>query len=51
VLFRSAGIYPNQKEFAKTWQRDAQFNPNMADDMRSERYAAWKRAVNATLSV
>ena len=46
-----AGIYPNQEEFAKTWQRDAQFNPNMADDMRSERYAAWKRAVNATLSV
>src|SRR6056300_1088021 len=46
-----AGIYPNQEEFAKTWQRDAQFNPNMADDMRSERYATWKRAVDATLSV
>lgn len=46
-----AGIYPNQAEFAKTWQRDAQFNPDMADDMRSERYGAWKRAVNATLSV
>ena len=46
-----AGIYPNQEEFAKTWQRDAQFNPNMADDKRSERYAAWKRAVLATLSV
>jgi glycerol kinase len=46
-----AGIYPNQEEFAKTWQRDAQFNPNMAGDMRSERYAAWKRAVDATLSV
>jgi len=46
-----AGIYPNQEEFAKTWQRDGQFNPDMAEDMRSERYAAWKRAVDATLSV
>jgi glycerol kinase len=46
-----AGIYPNQEEFAKTWQRDGQFNPDMTEDMRSERYAAWKRAVDATLSV
>ena len=46
-----AGIYPNQEEFAKTWQRDGQFNPDMAENMRSERYTAWKRAVDATLSV
>ena len=42
----SCGYLSKSEEFAKTWQRDAQFNPNMADDKRSERYAAWKRAVS-----
>lgn len=46
-----AGIYPNQEDFAKTWQRDEQFTPNMSDQTRSERCNAWQRAVNATLSV
>lgn len=46
-----AGIYPDQSEFAKTWNREKQFQPTMAEDQRSEKYAAWKRAVAATLSV
>jgi len=46
-----AGIYPNQTEFAKTWQRDAQFHPDMADETRAERYSVWQRAINATLTV
>lgn len=46
-----AGIYPNQTEFAKTWQRDAQFHPDMVDETRAERYSVWQRAINATLTV
>ncbi|MAQ84997.1 MAG: glycerol kinase [Maritimibacter sp.] len=46
-----AGVYPGQDEFAKTWALDRQFEPARDDDWRDRRYAAWKRAVKATMSV
>ncbi|MDF0598374.1 glycerol kinase GlpK [Psychromarinibacter halotolerans] len=46
-----AGVYPGQEEFAKTWALDRQFEPARDDDWRDRRYAAWKRAVKATMSV
>ncbi len=46
-----AGIYPDQDTFAKSWAREAQFIPTMENTQREEKYALWKRAVQATLSV
>jgi glycerol kinase len=46
-----ACIYPDQAEFAKNWALDRRFEPVMEDSVRAVKYAAWKRAVAATLSV
>ncbi|QPM92431.1 glycerol kinase GlpK [Pseudooceanicola algae] len=43
-----AGIYPDQDGFARMWQIDRQFTPQMAPDLRDSQYAAWQRAVQAT---
>ncbi|MGO4915020.1 glycerol kinase GlpK [Pseudogemmobacter sp. W21_MBD1_M6] len=45
-----AGLYPDQAGFAKSWALQQTFTPMMADDQREAKYAAWKRAVKATLS-
>ena len=47
----SAGLYPSQDEFAKTWALERRFEPAMDDETRSRKTAAWDRAVQATLSV
>ena len=46
-----AGIYPGMAGFAKGWAIDRTFSPGMNADTRDARYAGWKRAVAATLSV
>lgn len=48
---QKAGLYPDQAGFAKAWAVERQFTPDMDEDARNKRYDAWKRAVNATLSV
>ncbi|MDE9451955.1 glycerol kinase GlpK [Aliiroseovarius sp. Z3] len=45
-----AGVYPGQTEFARTWALEHQFTPAMEPEARDTKYAAWKRAVAATLS-
>lgn len=45
-----AGVYPGMDEFARTWALERQFTPAMEAGIRDTRYAAWKRAVEATLS-
>lgn len=45
-----AGIYPDQAEFSRQWSMDKQFRPVMRRDVRGQKYAAWKRAVSATLT-
>jgi glycerol kinase len=45
-----AGIYPDMAGFASSWAVERTFDPQMAEDVRKEKYAAWKRAVDATLS-
>ncbi len=45
-----AGLYPSQDEFAKSWSRDHRFEPALDDGTRGRKYAAWKRAVQATMS-
>ncbi len=46
-----AGIYPDAAGFAQKWALDRRFTPAMDDTTRAARYARWKRAVAATLSV
>ncbi|WP_068108575.1 glycerol kinase GlpK [Tropicimonas marinistellae] len=45
-----AGLYPDRDGFAAHWSRDRRFEPLMADDLRDTKYAAWKRAVQATIA-
>ncbi|CAM3330091.1 glycerol kinase GlpK [Paracoccus nototheniae] len=45
------GLYPDQAGFAKDWALDRSFVPDMDPDLRDQRYAAWRRAVKATMSL
>lgn len=44
-----AGLYPDQQGFARNWALEKTFTPQMDDVIRDDRYAAWRRAVEATL--
>jgi glycerol kinase len=46
-----AGVYPDQAEFAKTWALERRFQPAMDEAVRAAKYARWRRAVDATISV
>ena len=46
-----AGIYPGMEGFADSWRLDRSFEPAMEADLRAGKYARWKRAVAATMSV
>ena len=46
---QQTGILPGMTEFAARWKADARFEPDMPAEVRASRYAAWKRAVSATL--
>ncbi|MEL7115840.1 MAG: FGGY-family carbohydrate kinase, partial [Pseudomonadota bacterium] len=45
-----AGLYPTQAEFAANWALEHRFSPDMPDDTRATKYAAWQDAVARTLS-
>lgn len=45
-----AGLYPDQQGFAQNWALERTFEPKMDAGIRDEKYAAWQRAVTATLS-
>lgn len=45
-----AGVYPDQKGFAASWALERRFEPQMDEGLRDEKYAAWKRAVAATMA-
>lgn len=46
-----AGICPAPDEFQKTWALERRFSPQMDPTMRATKYARWKRAVAATMSL
>ncbi|MGC1488623.1 MAG: glycerol kinase GlpK [Albidovulum sp.] len=46
-----AGLYPDADGFAKIWALDRRFEPAMPVATRDDKYRAWQRAVQATLSV
>ncbi len=45
-----AGVYPDAEGFARQWALERTFEPAMNAVTRGAKYAAWKRAVAATLS-
>ncbi len=46
-----AGVYPDAGGFAKSWALERRFEPSMEDAARETKYARWKKAVAATMSV
>ena len=46
-----AGVCPEPAEFAKSWALQHRFAPQMDTPSRDAKYARWKRAVQATISV
>ena len=46
-----AELYPPMAEFARHWSSERLFAPQMDGETRSRKYAAWQRAVTATLTV
>ena len=46
-----AAVYPDMQGFADAWALDERFTPTMDEVTRNAKYAAWQRAVEATLSV
>ena len=45
-----AGVWPGMEAFARGWAVERRFEPQMAADTRARRYAAWQRAVQATIA-
>lgn len=43
------GVMPEQDAFQKQWELDRQFQPQMSEDTRAQKYANWQRAVQSTL--
>ena len=46
-----AGVYPDQAGFAESWALDRRFEPAMDRVTRDAKYARWKSAVAATMSL
>ena len=46
-----AGLYPEQDEFAANWALERRFDAALGVETREKKYARWKRAVAATISV
>lgn len=44
-----AGVMPGRDEFSRLWACDLQFQPQMDQGVRAQKYDNWKRAVTATL--
>jgi glycerol kinase len=45
-----AGAWPGMAEFAEGWALERRFTPAMPAEVRDRRYAAWQRAVAATIA-
>lgn len=48
---QKAGVYPDRPGFAETWRVERGFSPSMDASTREAKYARWKKAVAATISV
>ena len=45
-----AGLYPDMNGFSKRWQLENRFEPEMDETIRENRYADWKRAIEAVIA-
>ncbi|MBJ2153815.1 glycerol kinase GlpK [Paracoccus sp. IB05] len=45
-----AGLLPGPEDFAKSWALEKRFTPRMEPGLRDQKYAAWKKAVAATMA-
>lgn len=46
----SAGVWPDQSEFAKLWHLDRRFSPSIPQMTRTKKLDHWHRAVKATIA-
>lgn len=46
-----AGLYPDMDGFSANWKLEQKFEPAMSEPVRDAKYARWKKAVAATMSV
>ncbi|MFV0292506.1 MAG: glycerol kinase GlpK [Paracoccus sp. (in: a-proteobacteria)] len=46
---QKASVLPDMETFASSWEKDADFVPGMAETERNRKYAAWKKAIEATI--
>jgi len=46
----AAGVWPDQKGFARQWRLERRFEPAMSDGERERKLAAWRDAVRRTLT-
>jgi glycerol kinase len=46
----AAGVCPDLDGFAKSWQRERRFVPQMYPGLRARKWAGWQDAVRRTLS-
>ena len=46
---QAAGVWPDQKGFAKTWALDRRFSPNIDAKVRQAKLAGWAKAIRQTL--
>ncbi|WP_277017686.1 glycerol kinase GlpK [Lentibacter algarum] len=47
----AAGLYPDRAGFARMWQLDRSFVPQMSAEQRAQKYERWQRAVAAAQAV
>lgn len=45
-----AGVWPDEKAFAKSWSLDRRFEPLMEERLRAEKLNGWRNAVRRTLT-
>jgi glycerol kinase len=45
-----AGVWGDAQAFAKLWQLERAFHPNLAAAARDKKYADWQRAVRCALN-
>ncbi len=46
----AVGFWESRQEIADMWKVDRDFNPEMAEDTRSELYGTWQKAVKAAMA-
>ncbi|MBW8617902.1 MAG: glycerol kinase, partial [Hyphomicrobiales bacterium] len=46
----ASGLYPEPKEFMKTWRLERRFSPHMDSGLRRTQINGWRDAVSRTLT-